>query len=168
MQSFRERWEIQKNWQFIFPVLGVISLIFSGYVLSKLILSGFAPDNMLLLVFLTLLISYGLLNITLRIFKKLEPKWQVAYRWELIAIFIVFAITGSTASKLSGPFLELIGLAEITHNKFLFWVIRILLIFPFYQILLIIFGWLFGQFTFFWAFEKKMLKRMGFKRLFKD
>ncbi|HCO85018.1 MAG TPA: diacylglyceryl transferase, partial [Arenibacter sp.] len=38
---------------------------------------------------------------------------------------------------------------------------RILLIFPIYQFLLVIYGWLFGQFKFFWEFEKKMLSRMG-------
>ena len=34
----------------------------------------------------------------------------------------------------------------------------------FYQMLLVFFGWLFGQFQFFWEFEKKMLRRFGLKR----
>ena len=55
-----------------------------------------------------------------------------------------------------------------SSNSFLFWTLRILIIFPVYQLLLIIFGWLFGQFHFFWAFEKKMLSRMGFKRFFNE
>ncbi|NQY07084.1 MAG: prolipoprotein diacylglyceryl transferase, partial [Flavobacteriaceae bacterium] len=100
--------------------------------------------------------------------KKLEPRWKVTYRWELFAIFIVFAVTGSSAAKLSDPFLNLIGLYKDTVNSSLFWTLRILLVFPIYQILLVCYGWLFGQFDFFWAFEKKMLKRMGFKRFFKD
>jgi hypothetical protein len=33
---------------------------------------------------------------------------------------------------------------------------------------LIIIGALFFQFSFFWNFEKKILKRIGFKRFFKD
>jgi photosystem II CP47 chlorophyll apoprotein len=32
-----------------------------------------------------------------------------------------------------------------------------------YQILLVFWGWLLGQFDFFWAFEKKMLSRLGIK-----
>jgi hypothetical protein len=33
--------------------------------------------------------------------------------------------------------------------------------------LLVVFGWVFGQFTFFWGFEKKMLKRLGLGFFFK-
>jgi hypothetical protein len=29
------------------------------------------------------------------------------------------------------------------------------------------FGWLFGQFNFFWEFEKKMLKRFGLGKMIK-
>jgi hypothetical protein len=42
------------------------------------------------------------------------------------------------------------------------------LIFVVYQTTLPIVGWCLGQFKFFWAMEKNMLKRMGFKRFFKD
>jgi hypothetical protein len=37
------------------------------------------------------------------------------------------------------------------------------LIFPLYQVLLVLIGALFGQFSFFWGFEKKMLRRFGLK-----
>jgi hypothetical protein len=40
------------------------------------------------------------------------------------------------------------------------------LIFPIYQVLLVFFGFIFGQFKFFWNFEKKMLSRMGLGFLF--
>jgi len=46
-------------------------------------------------------------------------------------------------------------------------ILRIVLIFPIYQITLPLVGWLFGQFKFFWDFEKKMLQRMGLGRFFK-
>jgi hypothetical protein len=38
------------------------------------------------------------------------------------------------------------------------------MIFPIYQILLVLIGAIFGQFNFFWAFEKKMLRglKLGF------
>jgi hypothetical protein len=39
-------------------------------------------------------------------------------------------------------------------------VLRLLLIFPIYQILLVFVGFIFGQFSFFWEFEKKMLVRL--------
>jgi hypothetical protein len=42
--------------------------------------------------------------------------------------------------------------------------VRLLLIFPIYQVLLVANGFLFGQFTFFWNFEKKLLRslKLGF------
>jgi hypothetical protein len=46
--------------------------------------------------------------------------------------------------------------------------IRLLIIFPLYQVLLVVIGFLLGEFKFFWAFEKKMLKRMGLGFLFKE
>jgi hypothetical protein len=42
-----------------------------------------------------------------------------------------------------------------------------MLIFSIYQFLLVIVGTIFGQYQFFWNMEKKMLKRIGFKRFFK-
>jgi len=168
MQKIKERWEIEKNWQLLFPLLGSIALLLSGFLLAKSILSKFNEINTILLIFLTMIIAYGILNITLKLFKKLANKWQVNYRWELIAIFLVFAVTGSTAAKISGPIIELLNLKELISNSFLFWTIRILIIFPIYQILLVIVGWIFGQFKFFWAFEKKMLCRMGFKKFFSE
>jgi len=168
MQKIKERWEIEKNWQLLFPLLGSIALLLSGFLLAKAILSKFAEINTILLIFLTLIIAYGILNITLKLFKKLAIKWQVNYRWELIAIFLVFAVTGSTSAKISGPTIEVLHLKELITNSFLFWTIRILIIFPIYQVLLVIVGWVFGQFKFFWAFEKKMLSRMGFKKYFNE
>lgn len=168
MQKIKDRWDIKQNWQLVFPVLGIFALLFSGYALAKIILSKFSSPNLTLLVFLTLIVAYGIFNVTLKLFKRLAIKWEVNYQWELIAIFLVFAVTGSTATKISGPVIEFLDLKDSISNSFLFWTLRILIIFPIYQVLLVIFGWLFGQFQFFWAFEKKMLTRMGFKRFFNE
>ena len=59
------------------------------------------------------------------------------------------------------------GLEKELLSPWVFWPIRVLIIFPIYQVLIVIMGALFGQFNFFWSFEKKMLYRLGFKR-FKD
>jgi hypothetical protein len=168
LKKIKDRWEITKNWQLLFLFLGIIALLFCGYTLAKIILSSFSQQNLILLIFLTFIIAYGILNISLKLFKRLTLKWKITYQWELIAIFLVFAVTGSTATKISGPIIEFLGLKESISNSFLFWTLRILIIFPIYQVLLVIFGWLFGQFQFFWAFEKKMLCRMGFKKFFND
>lgn len=169
MQKFKEHWEIQSNWQLIFPFLGIIGLLFCGYLLGKRIISFLveSPYYYYLLGTLSLILAYILLYICLRLFNKLESKWEVTYKWELIAIFIGFAITGSTAARISSPILQALGLNSETVSGWVYWPLRILLIFPVYQILLLIVGWLVGQFPFFWKFEKKMLRRMGFSRFFK-
>jgi hypothetical protein len=168
MQKIKDSWEIEKNWQLIYPILGTLALLISGYALAKIIISNFSQSNTILIVFLTFIIAYGILNITLKLFKKLATKWNVSYRWELIAIFLVFAITGSTSAKISGPVIEFLNLKKFIPNSILYWIIRILIVFPIYQLLLVIVGWIFGQFNFFWEFEKKMLSRIGFKKFFEN
>ncbi|MEO1010153.1 MAG: DUF6787 family protein [Bacteroidota bacterium] len=98
--------------------------------------------------------------------EKLKKRWGIGSNFQLIVIFVVFAITGSASAKLAEPLVHFIGLDPETTNPWMYWTARILLIFPVYQILLVAFGWLFGQFKFFWGFEKKMLSRMGLGFLF--
>jgi hypothetical protein len=92
--------------------------------------------------------------------KKLKERWNVSSNWQLSLIFIVFAITGYSSLQIAKPFLSLVGIPETFEPHWLYRVLRIILIFPIYQVLLIIVGSIFGQFAFFWEFEKKMLNRM--------
>ncbi|GEM_PF-130294 len=99
---------------------------------------------------------------------KLKERWGITSNFQLVVVFIVFGITGSSSVYVGSPILELLS---ITKESFpdhflgitLYYFLRILIIFPVYQVLLVLFGFLFGQFKFFWAFEKKMLSRMGIK-----
>ncbi len=100
--------------------------------------------------------------------EKLKQRWGISSNWDVIAILIVFAINGSFAAWVAKPITTFLGFTPDTLNAWLYWPLRILLIFPIYQITLPLVGWLFGQFKFFWNFEKQMLSRMGFKRFFKD
>ncbi|WP_350291775.1 DUF6787 family protein [uncultured Croceitalea sp.] len=93
--------------------------------------------------------------------EKLKQRWGIESNFQIVIIFIVFAITGSVSAKLAAPLTELIGITKENVSGWIYWPIRILLIFPLYQVLLVFFGWLFGQHKFFWAFEKKMLRRLG-------
>ena len=94
---------------------------------------------------------------------KLKEKWGITSNFQLIIIFFVFSVTGSLSLWLAKPLLEFIGLDKTALSPWIFWPIRILIIFPIYQILIVFVGALFGQFKFFWNFEKKMLSRLGFK-----
>ena len=97
---------------------------------------------------------------------KLESKWVVDYRWELIRIFIVFAITGSSSVVVGRPFIKLLGITQDNLHPLFYWILFITVSLFFYQVLLVLFGWVFGQFQFFWDFEKKMIRRFGFGKFF--
>ena len=92
--------------------------------------------------------------------KKLKERWNVSSNWQLTIIFIVFAITGSTAAYLSKPVTTALGITKENLSLWLYWPIRLIVIFPVYQVLLVVLGALFVQFHFFWESEKKMLNRM--------
>ena len=98
---------------------------------------------------------------------RLKKKWGITSNYQIMVILLVFSITGSIAVVITNPVLKLIGLDKYLLSPWIFWPIRIFIIFPIYQILIVVIGALFGQFKFFWAFEKKMLVRFGFK-YFKD
>ena len=98
--------------------------------------------------------------------KKLKERWGIESNIQLTMIFIVFAITGTTSAWLSKPLCVWLGLSKV-DLAFWFTPIRLLLIFPIYQVLLVFIGFLFGKFQFFWAFEKKLLRSMGLRFLFK-
>ncbi|HET6243518.1 MAG TPA: DUF6787 family protein [Bacteroidia bacterium] len=94
-----------------------------------------------------------------KIITRLKEKWGINSNWQVLVICFVFAVTGSTSVKLAAPVLDFLGIHN-TLKPFIYWPLRIFTIFPIYQILLIIFGTLCGQFAFFWNIEKKMLARI--------
>ncbi len=100
--------------------------------------------------------------------ERLKNKWGIRNNWSIIAILIVFAINGSFAAWVAKPVCNYLGISLDTMSALAYWPIRILLIFPIYQLTLPLVGWLFGEFKFFWNFEKKFLKRVGLGFLFKS
>jgi len=161
MEHFKARWDIVKNWQLIFPIFGALILLYSSFRLTSLVIEDY---HIVLNIVLTVIVFFILLKFTLFLFKKLEKKWQVTYRWELIRIFMVFAITGSSSLFVGRPIIKLIGITKENLNIYVYWFLYIIIGIIFYQILLVTFGWLFGQFKFFWEFEKKMIRRFGLGR----
>lgn len=89
-----------------------------------------------------------------------KQRWNITSNWQVFVILVVFAVTGSTSALLAKPILEFIGITKDTVSGWVYYPLYIILIFPVYQILLVSFGFIFGQFKFFWAFEKKMLRSM--------
>ena len=158
MEKFKKHWEIQHNWQLLFPFFGILILGYSAFKISNAILKDY---KLVFIIALTIIVFIVLLKFILFLFKKLEKKWILDYKWEMIRVFMVFAITGSSSLFVGRPIIKFIGITKENLNPILYWVLFIIIGLVFYQILLVTFGWLFGQFKFFWEFEKKMLKRFG-------
>jgi len=165
MKKFKERWEIQHNWQLIFPLFGIISLVYSAYKLS-FVFTEEAP--LYISIILTAVVSFILLKVILFLFKKLEKKWVLTYKWEMIRVFLVFAITGSSSIFIGRPILKLIGVTKENLFPLVYWLLYISIGIIFYYIILLLIGWLFGQFSFFWKMGKKMIRRTGLGFLLKD
>ncbi|MDG1328898.1 MAG: hypothetical protein P8P27_01545 [Flavobacteriaceae bacterium] len=156
LNNFKKHWEITSNWQLIIPLMGIIGLFYSSYKLVRI----FSIESLAFNIALSLVVSIILLKFTLFLFKKLEKKWKLTYRWEMIRVFIVFAITGSSSAIVGKPFLKMVGITSNNLQPVIYWLLYVLISFIFYQVLLISIAWLFGQFQFFWDFEKKMIRRM--------
>ena len=91
--------------------------------------------------------------------RKLIKIFKVRDFKQLVIIFIVFGITGSL-SVILGKYVLINIFGESFLNNDYYWLLRLILIFPIYQVLLIIVGALFGQFRYFWEIEKKILIKM--------
>jgi hypothetical protein len=95
-------------------------------------------------------------------FARLREKWQVSTGQAWI-ILLVFACTGTTVLLIKRPLLA--AVAVDGETPVLFTVAYYALVLPIYNTLLLAYGTLFGQFQFFWAYEKRMFDRM--RRLFR-
>ena len=91
--------------------------------------------------------------------EKLINLFKVKSLRQLIVVFLVFSITGSLSVVLGEPIINFF-FEDSFENNFYFWIVRIIIIFPLYQILLIIIGTIFGEFRYFWRIEKKILMRL--------
>ena len=86
---------------------------------------------------------------------RLKAKWNVDSNFDFLIIMMVFSIAGMLIVYERRPVFHWLG---ITHEtpfpiKFFAW---LMVVFPAYQINLVIFGFLFGQFRFFWNKERAL------------
>ena len=96
-------------------------------------------------------------------YRKLQHRWGLSSVGQVLVVLLVFALTGTTIAQLHGPFAHWVGITADSPT-WLRWGFAILIILPLYQVVLLIYGFLLGQFAFFWNFEKRMLKHMAFWR----
>ena len=90
----------------------------------------------------------------------LITKFNAKSKLHLFVIFLVFGLSGSLALWISSPILLALDLNNKLNNYPLYIFFRVLIIIPVYQLILIVIATLFGEFEYFWKFEKKILKRI--------
>jgi hypothetical protein len=94
------------------------------------------------------------------VLQKIIDKFHAKSFKHLIIIFLVFALSGSASLLMSSSILTAINLKELINFYPLYLLVRIILLIPIYQLVLIIIATLFGEFRYFWNFEKKFFKRL--------
>jgi formyltetrahydrofolate-dependent phosphoribosylglycinamide formyltransferase len=91
-------------------------------------------------------------------FKKLQQKWKVDST-NLALILCTFAVTGSLTAWISR---QITAWLQVDKYGLAWWALKLGVLLIGYQVLILVIGFCFGQFRFFWNYEKKILKRLGF------
>ena len=92
-------------------------------------------------------------------FNKLKNRWGIQTTFKLIIILIVFSCTGFSVLYVEDQIFKLLTVSE-EHGFWMGVFLFIVITLPVYNILLLIYGFIFGQFKFFWNFEKKFFGRI--------
>lgn len=86
---------------------------------------------------------------------RLKARWGVTNRG-MIAILLAFALAGTTIVKIGRPIVDAI-LPDDTP-RWLWWTVKVIVIIPIYEVLLMTFGTLLGQGRFFREKQRKLLR----------
>jgi riboflavin transporter FmnP len=89
---------------------------------------------------------------------RLASRWNLKNTAQVIMVLVVFACTGFTVMFIKKPIMTLV--AGEGGNTALASVLYYIFIFPLYNVVLLFFGFVFGQFSFFWEFEKRTFRRI--------
>lgn len=91
-----------------------------------------------------------------KFWERLKEKWGLKSYWQVGLIIIVFSIAGSTVAFARPYYFAYLGFDKSTP-----WIFKLLIGVLTYQVVLLIYGTIFGQFKFFWQKEKRMISRIG-------
>ena len=89
--------------------------------------------------------------------EKLKIRWKLDSAWKVVIVLLVFACTGFTILFIKRPLLN--WLAGEQGDTTLASVLYYVFILPLYNVILLGYGFVFGQFRFFWNFEKRFMER---------
>ncbi|MBX2961714.1 MAG: hypothetical protein KF687_04325 [Cyclobacteriaceae bacterium] len=94
--------------------------------------------------------------------ERLKDRWKLKNTWQVIIVLLVFACTGTTILLIKRPLFAW----WFPDGEKPLWatVLYFILILPVYNIFLLFYGFIFGQFRFFWDFEKRFFTRIVNRR----
>ncbi len=92
--------------------------------------------------------------------ERLKKKWDIKNTWQVIIILIVFACTGFSVLYLEALIVKWLNIPE-DLTWWLRVIVFIFLTLPIYNVLLLIWGFVFGQFKWFWNYEKVFFSRIA-------
>ena len=87
--------------------------------------------------------------------ERMKQKWGLTSIFQVVLILVVFSLTGMTVVWIRPIIFHILGIEH--SNGWIKTVSYLLLVFPLYQVLLLVYGFIFGQFSFFWEKEKKLV-----------
>ena len=80
---------------------------------------------------------------------------------QLVLILCVFAITGTTTAYITRMITTWM---DLQSNEVMYWIMKLVILIIGYQVLILLVSIPFGQFPFFWKYEKKLLKWFSFQK----
>ena len=95
--------------------------------------------------------------------KGLQKRWGLKSGWQAFIILIVFACTGLSALFAKNAFYFLMNIDPKTLSIWVKISISLFSLIFLYPAFLLFYGFMFGEFKFFWEFKKRMFKRISDK-----
>lgn len=90
--------------------------------------------------------------------ESLKERWKLGSLLQVVIVLVVFACTGFTVLFLKAPLFEY--LFDGGERPLWASIVYYILILPVYNLFLLFYGFVFGQFHFFWNFEKRFFARI--------
>lgn len=90
-----------------------------------------------------------------KVINKIKDKWGIKSDWQFFKINLIFSLAGMCIVFVRKPVFHLLHIADATP----LWIkilVYIPILFPTYQINLLIFSFMLGEFEFFWKKEKDL------------
>jgi hypothetical protein len=86
-------------------------------------------------------------------------RWEITSDFQFWMIMLAFSLAGSSVVWIRKPIFAWLGVGP-SHPGWLKFLLWLAVVFPSYQVLLMLWGTLLGQFRFFWKFEQRTLRAL--------